>query len=158
MQKRTNGFLFSTMNRFGDERLQSFENALSPETAECLTHIALETHLIILNVTYWECHAPWLVPERRICDNFMLFVESGEESISNEENAALGAKLVGFDRVILVGDTLVGYIREGYLGAGGDPEKLTVVPTLFKAEELLSGNLKKGDAVLFLNDLPDVYK
>lgn len=82
MQKRTNGFLFSTMNRFGDERLQSFENALSPETAECLTHIALETHLIILNVTYWECHAPWLVPERRICDNFMLFVESGEESIS----------------------------------------------------------------------------
>ena len=78
--------------------------------------------------------------------------------LDHEENAALGAKLVGFDRVILVGDTLVGYIREGYLGAGGDPEKLTVVPTLFKAEELLSGNLKKGDAVLFLNDLPDVYK
>lgn len=78
--------------------------------------------------------------------------------LDHEENAALGAKLVGFDRVILVGDTLVGYIREGYLGAGGDPEKLTVVPTLFKAEELLSGNLKKGDTVLFLNDLPDVYK
>ena len=77
--------------------------------------------------------------------------------LDREENAALGAKLVGFDNIILVGDTLVGYVKEGYISAGGDPEKLRTVPTLYAAEEEIKGIIKKGDAVLFLNDLPDVY-
>ncbi len=84
-------------------------------------------------------------------------VEAGilEEKI----NAELGAKLAkaDLDMVVLVGETLVGVVKKGYLAAGGSAEKLTVVPTLEKAKEMLGEYLKEGDAVLFLNDLPDVY-
>ena len=78
-------------------------------------------------------------------------------STEEEENRALGAQLVGVDRVILVGETLVGVISEGYKEAGGDMEKLTVVHTLTDAQEELKGRLLAGDTVLFLNDLPDMY-
>lgn len=74
-----------------------------------------------------------------------------------EENRALGARLVGLDCVILVGDTLVGYVREGYLSAGGDASKLLSSPSLVAAEGELKKIIQKGDAVLFLNDLPDIY-
>lgn len=77
--------------------------------------------------------------------------------LDSAENAALGAKLVGFDFIILVGDTLVGYVKSGYLQAGGDENKVITVPNLFKAEDELKGILNKGDTVLFLNDLPDIY-
>ncbi len=77
--------------------------------------------------------------------------------LDRDENAALGAQLVPFDGVILVGDTLVGYLKEGYLDAGGDPEKLKVVPTLYAAEEELRTLVQKGDTVLFLNDLPAAF-
>lgn len=77
--------------------------------------------------------------------------------LDEEENGALGAKLVGLDYVILVGDTLVGYVKAGYLAAGGDAEKLVTVSTLTEAQTVLQGMLRKGDAVLFLNDLPDIY-
>ncbi len=77
--------------------------------------------------------------------------------LEEEENRALGAQLVGTDWVILVGETLVGVIFEGYKEAGGDPEKVTVVHTLTDAQEELRGRLSKGDTVLFLNDLPDMY-
>ncbi len=77
--------------------------------------------------------------------------------LDRQENLALGAKLVGFDNIILVGDTLVGYVKEGYLAAGGDQNNIRTVPTLFAAEEEIRGIVGKGDAVLFLNDLPDIY-
>ena len=77
--------------------------------------------------------------------------------LEESENAALGEKLAGLDRVILVGATLVTAVKRGYLAAGGDAEKIVVVPTLDKAEELLAEELAPGDAVLFLNDLPDIY-
>jgi UDP-N-acetylmuramoyl-tripeptide--D-alanyl-D-alanine ligase len=77
--------------------------------------------------------------------------------LEKQENAAFGAKLVGLDQVILVGDTLVGCVKQGYLDNGGDQEKLLVVPTLGEAQQKLKDILKSGDTVLFLNDLPDVY-
>ena len=77
--------------------------------------------------------------------------------LEEEENRALGAQLISADRVILVGETLVGVIFEGYKEAGGDPEKVTIVHTLTDAQEELRGKLAKGDTVLFLNDLPDMY-
>lgn len=76
--------------------------------------------------------------------------------IEEEENKKLGGRLVGLDRVILVGDTLVSVVKKGYLEGGGEPEKLAVVPTLDDAQKLLKEELQTGDAVLFLNDLPDV--
>ena len=81
-------------------------------------------------------------------------VELGE--MRNEENEKLGAGLVGFN-VILVGETLVKSVHNGYIAAGGDAERIVTVPTLQKAQELLAQRLKQGDTVLFLNDLPDAF-
>ena len=78
--------------------------------------------------------------------------------LEEEENEKLGASLVGLDEVILVGETLVLAVRTGYLAAGGDAERIRVVPTLQKAQDILSEELSEGDCVLFLNDLPDIYR
>ncbi len=77
--------------------------------------------------------------------------------LEESENYALGGELVGLDCVILVGETLITPVKEGYLDGGGDPQKLLTAPDLKAAEELLRGVLQKGDCVLFLNDLPDIY-
>jgi UDP-N-acetylmuramoyl-tripeptide--D-alanyl-D-alanine ligase len=74
-------------------------------------------------------------------------------------NETLGAKIAKaeIDTVILVGDTLVGAVKNGYLNAGGDKKKLFIVPSLDRAKPLLESAVGTGDCVLFLNDLPDVY-
>ncbi len=77
--------------------------------------------------------------------------------LEESENRALGKHLVGLDNVILVGETLVIPVKEGYLENGGDPEKICIVQTLNAAQEKLKAILKPGDTVLFLNDLPDIY-
>lgn len=82
-------------------------------------------------------------------------VELGE--LEAEENAKLGALLAGLDGVILVGETLVLAVRNGYLGAGGTEEKVRIVPSLKDAQNILAEELSAGDSVLFLNDLPDIY-
>ena len=84
-------------------------------------------------------------------------VETGvlDEKINGEFGAALAISKL--DDIVLVGETLVKSVKDGYLAAGGNGEKITQVPTLKKAQEWLSKELKSGDAVLFLNDLPDLY-
>lgn len=77
--------------------------------------------------------------------------------LEKEANANLGKELVGLDRVILVGETLVKTVLEGYIAGGGEEDKVTVVPTLNDAKKIISEELSDGDCVLFLNDLPDVY-
>ncbi len=77
--------------------------------------------------------------------------------LEESENRALGERLAGLDGVLLVGETLVLPVKEGYLAAGGDLAALKIVPTLAKAQEALAQLLKEGDTVLFLNDLPDIY-
>ena len=79
--------------------------------------------------------------------------------LQEDINQQLGAEIAAanLDKVLLVGDTLVGAVKEGYLTAGGDGEKLTVCKTLALAQEQLSQWVSAGDAVLFLNDLPDIY-
>ena len=74
-----------------------------------------------------------------------------------QENEALGARLVGLDRIVLIGATLVTSVKNGYLAAGGEADKIDLVPSLEKAQAFLETYLKPGDTVLFLNDLPDVY-
>lgn len=74
-----------------------------------------------------------------------------------DENFALGRELVSFDYIILVGDTLVKAIKDGFDDAGGAGEKIVVLPTLAAAQEKLKEVVNTGDAVLFLNDLPDIY-
>ena len=79
--------------------------------------------------------------------------------LEEEKNGELGAQIaaLNLDKVILVGDTLVGAVKRGYEEADGDKEKLSVCKTLEGAQEELAEWLGEGDAVLFLNDLPDVY-
>ena len=77
--------------------------------------------------------------------------------LEEDENYSLGRALVEFDFVILVGDTLVQPVKRGYIEGGGDDGKISVLPTLSAAQERLKEIISKGDAVLFLNDLPDVY-
>ena len=74
-------------------------------------------------------------------------------------NERLGQQIAkaNLDKVILVGDTLVGAVKSGYALAGGEATKLSVVKTLDLAQEELSKWIKAGDCVLFMNDLPDVY-
>lgn len=48
-------------------------------------------------------------------------------------------------------------IRDGLLGTGFPAERAMTVNTLGEAVEWYQRNLKAGDTVLFLNDLPDTY-
>lgn len=77
--------------------------------------------------------------------------------LEESENREFGKLLAGLDLVILVGDTLVAPVKEGYAEAGGDPEKLLVRATLKDAQAELKKILERDDTVLFLNDLPDIY-
>ncbi len=79
--------------------------------------------------------------------------------LEEELNGRLGEEIAlrAPDKVILVGETLVCAVKKGYLRGGGDAERLVVLPTLEKAQGALSEWLTAGDAVLFLNDLPDLY-
>ena len=77
--------------------------------------------------------------------------------LEESENNNLGARLVGLDCVILVGETLVTAVKNGYIEGGGDPAKISIVPTLAAAQDKLQSIIEKGDSVLFLNDLPDIY-
>ncbi|MGN1060188.1 MAG: Mur ligase family protein [Candidatus Coproplasma sp.] len=77
--------------------------------------------------------------------------------LEQESNEQLGANLVGLDYVILVGETLVKAIEKGYKDNGGDMQKICVVSDLNAAQDKLKTLLEKGDAVLFLNDLPSQY-
>ena len=77
--------------------------------------------------------------------------------LEEDENTALGRELVGFDLVILVGDTLVKFVENGYKAGGGDMGKIVIKSSIFEAQEQLKSYLKSGDSVLFLNDLPDIY-
>ena len=78
-----------------------------------------------------------------------------EESINTELGEYIAK--AGLDKVILVGETLVTAVKNGYASAGGDGAKLTLVKTLDGAKPILAEFLHAGDAVLFLNDLPDLY-
>lgn len=84
-------------------------------------------------------------------------VECGvlEEKINSDLGERIAA--CGLDYVILVGETLVGAVKKGYLDKGGEIDKLVVAKNLEEAKTHLSAWIRQGDAVLFLNDLPDVY-
>lgn len=82
-------------------------------------------------------------------------VELGE--LEEQRNHALGEALVGLDGVILIGETRVSAVSAGYLSGGGDGTKLRTLPNLQEAQLVLKNELKEGDTVLFLNDLPDNY-
>jgi UDP-N-acetylmuramoyl-tripeptide--D-alanyl-D-alanine ligase len=59
--------------------------------------------------------------------------------------------------VILVGAAQTHPIKDGLLSAGFASDRVLTVETLKESVAWYQGNLKPGDTVLFLNDLPDTY-
>lgn len=59
--------------------------------------------------------------------------------------------------VILIGPEQTAPIRDGLLNAGFDPARVHTVRALGDAVQWYKNNLRAGDTVLFLNDLPDTY-
>jgi UDP-N-acetylmuramoyl-tripeptide--D-alanyl-D-alanine ligase len=83
-------------------------------------------------------------------------VELGE--MMDSENRRLGEIAAGHATdIILVGAKQAEPIQAGALAAGFPAERLHVVDTLSEAVAWYQRNLQAGDAVLFMNDLPDTY-
>ncbi len=61
------------------------------------------------------------------------------------------------DKVLLIkrGGTL--NIRQGLLSQGFDKDNIIMIESLEESKKFLAENLTSGDAVLFENDLPDIY-
>lgn len=78
-----------------------------------------------------------------------------EDEMNHEFGQAIGQ--AGLDLVLLVGEQRTAAIREGIREAGFDMDKVKVVESLFKANELISDFARAGDVVLYENDLPDSY-
>ncbi len=76
----------------------------------------------------------------------------------NNANFDFGVQLAKVcDKVLLIkrGGTL--NIRQGLLSQGFDKNNIIMIENLEEGKKFLSENLKSGDAVLFENDLPDIY-
>ncbi|MEO8610330.1 MAG: UDP-N-acetylmuramoyl-tripeptide--D-alanyl-D-alanine ligase [Chloroflexota bacterium] len=79
-------------------------------------------------------------------------------SVMEAENRKLGE--IAADHatdVILVGQQQTAPIKTGLQAAGFPADHLQVVDTLAESVAWYQANLKAGDTVLFLNDLPDTY-
>jgi UDP-N-acetylmuramoyl-tripeptide--D-alanyl-D-alanine ligase len=83
-------------------------------------------------------------------------IELGE--LQESENRKLGAVATQYaSDIILVGAKQTEPLKQGILTTDFPPKNLRVVENLSEAIDWYQHNLKSGDAVLFLNDLPDTY-
>ena len=83
-------------------------------------------------------------------------VELGREE--DLENYRLGKKMAGVcDIAVLVGKSATYRIQDGLIDGGFDDANIVIVKDLESAKRRLRRILKKGDVVLFENDLPDKF-
>ncbi len=83
-------------------------------------------------------------------------VELGDREA--EENERFGTQAAAVcDLVVLVGDERSRPIRAGLAAASFPEERIHVVANSSEAEALLAKTTRRGDVVLFENDLPDLY-
>ena len=83
-------------------------------------------------------------------------IELGELHESENRKLGLLAAEAASD-IILIGKTQTAPIHDAVSSTNFDPDRLQVVDTLQQAVSWYRHNLKAGDTVLFLNDLPDTY-
>jgi UDP-N-acetylmuramoyl-tripeptide--D-alanyl-D-alanine ligase len=84
-------------------------------------------------------------------------VELGERE--EEENRLFGERAAAVcDLIVLVGHQQTAPIRAGLESAGFPGEGLHVVASAGEAQALLARTTRRGDVVLFENDLPDLYQ
>ncbi|MDP3387297.1 MAG: UDP-N-acetylmuramoyl-tripeptide--D-alanyl-D-alanine ligase [Eubacteriales bacterium] len=82
----------------------------------------------------------------------------GLGDLEYEENKKLGQGIAKVcDIAILVGEVKTKAIKDGLVEAGFIRENIIIVKSLKESENVLRTLLKKGDVVLFENDLPDTY-
>jgi UDP-N-acetylmuramoyl-tripeptide--D-alanyl-D-alanine ligase len=78
--------------------------------------------------------------------------------LQDEENFKLGQKLTETATdIVLVGIEQTRPLQRGVASTSFDPARLLVVDTFSEARDWFQGQVRAGDAVLFLNDLPDTY-
>jgi UDP-N-acetylmuramoyl-tripeptide--D-alanyl-D-alanine ligase len=83
-------------------------------------------------------------------------VELGDREA--EENERFGAQAAAVcDLVVLVGEQRSQPIRAGLTSADFPDDRIHVVANSSEAEALLARTTRRGDVVLFENDLPDLY-
>ncbi len=79
-------------------------------------------------------------------------------TMEKEENKRFGENIAKYaDIAIIVNETNRESILDGLKSGGMDPEKIFTAPTLDHAQLKINEIVKKGDIVLFENDLPDNY-
>jgi UDP-N-acetylmuramoyl-tripeptide--D-alanyl-D-alanine ligase len=84
-------------------------------------------------------------------------VELGDRE--EEENRLFGERAAGVcDLIVLVGPEQTRPIRAGLEAAGFSEAALHVVADAGEAQALLARTTRRGDVVLFENDLPDLYR
>lgn len=66
------------MSIYGNEWKCRFENRLSPDRQELIERILKDLYLSVQNISCWQVETPWNVPRRKINDNLLWIVESGE--------------------------------------------------------------------------------
>lgn len=82
----------------------------------------------------------------------------GLGDLEYEENKKLGEGIAQVcDIVILVGEARTQAIKDGLLASDFIKENIIIVKSLKESETVMKTLLKKGDVVLFENDLPDTY-
>ena len=83
-------------------------------------------------------------------------VELGDRE--QEENERFGARAAAVcDLIVLVGERRSRPIRAGLTSADFPDDRIHVVANSSEAEALLARTTRRGDVVLFENDLPDLY-
>jgi UDP-N-acetylmuramoyl-tripeptide--D-alanyl-D-alanine ligase len=83
-------------------------------------------------------------------------VELGDRE--DEENERFGTRAAAVcDLVVLVGERRSRPIRAGLTAASFPDDRIHVVANSSEAEALLAKTTRRGDVVLFENDLPDLY-
>ncbi len=134
----------------GIEHVEYVEHRLVPTTVEGYTSLD-DAHDANLRGAKASIHVLKDFEGRKVVITPGLF-EMGV--LDREENLSLGKALVGLDRIVLVGSTSVKAVQDGYLAAGGDPDKICIYPTHEKARGATREYLEEGDALLFLNTVP----
>lgn len=84
-------------------------------------------------------------------------IELGE--LEEEKNREFGSVIgrADLDLVILVGEQQTKPIRKGLQDVGFDFDKVRVVSSLYRANDIIREYATAGDVVLYENDLPDTY-